>query len=91
LGPTVWVVISEIFPTRIRGRAMSVATISLWIACLAITLTFLSLIQAISLSGVFWVYGLMCATAVLFVHRYMVETRGKTLEEIEQEWVHRKS
>ncbi len=55
MGPGVWVVMSEIFPTRIRGRAMSVATISLWVACVALTATFLSLSRALTPSGAFWI------------------------------------
>lgn len=86
MGPTVWVLISELFPTRIRGRAMSLATISLWIACLGITLTFLSLVRAISISGTFWIYAVMCAFTFFFVWRFAVETKAKTLEEIEHEW-----
>jgi sugar porter (SP) family MFS transporter len=86
MGPTVWVVMSELFPTRIRGRAMSLATISLWIACLVITLTFLSLVKALSVSGAFWIYGSLCAFTLFFVWRYTVETKGKTLEEIERTW-----
>ncbi len=86
MGPTVWVVISELFPTRIRGRAMSIATISLWVACMFITLTFLSLVKAISVSGAFWCYALMCLLTFLFVWRYTPETKGKTLEEIEKSW-----
>ncbi len=86
MGPTVWVVISELFPTRIRGRAMSIATISLWTACMFITLTFLSLVKAISVSGAFWCYALMCLFTFLFVWRILPETKGKTLEEIEKSW-----
>ncbi|HYW46395.1 MAG TPA: sugar porter family MFS transporter [Bryobacteraceae bacterium] len=86
MGPGVWVVLSEIFPTSIRGRAMSIATISLWIACMLITLTFLSLAKAISISGAFWVYGVMCAATLVFLHKFTVETKGKTLEQIEKEW-----
>jgi sugar porter (SP) family MFS transporter len=86
MGPTVWVVISELFPTRIRGRAMSIATISLWVACMFITLTFLSLVKAISVSGAFWCYALMCVFTFFFVWRYTPETKGKTLEEIEKNW-----
>src|SRR5207245_783626 len=56
LGPGVWVMMSELFPTRVRGRAMSIATISLWIACLALTLTFLSLAHAMTITGAFWLY-----------------------------------
>lgn len=86
MGPGVWVVMSELFPTRIRGRAMSVATISLWVACVALTLTFLSLVKAIGASGAFWLYASMCITTVVFVWRVTPETKGKTLEEIEQFW-----
>ncbi len=88
MGPTVWVLLSEIFPTKIRGRAMSIATISLWIACLLITLTFLSLVKAITVSGAFWVYAAMCVFTFFFVWRFTVETKGKTLEEIERSWRH---
>jgi sugar porter (SP) family MFS transporter len=86
MGPTVWVVISELFPTRIRGRAMSIATISLWAACTVITLTFLSLVRAATVSGAFGCYSLMCVLTLFFVWRYTPETRGKTLEEIEKSW-----
>jgi len=65
---------------------MSIATISLWIAYLLITLTFLSLAKAISISGAFWVYGIMCGATLVFLHKFTVETKGKTLEQIEKEW-----
>jgi hypothetical protein len=65
---------------------MSIATISLWTACVALTLTFLSLVKAIGASGAFWLYSLMCITTVVFVWRATPETKGKTLEEIEQLW-----
>jgi SP family arabinose:H+ symporter-like MFS transporter len=86
LGPGVWVVIAELFPTRIRGRAMSIATVSLWVACVALTATFLSLVTAIGTSGAFWLYSSMCVTMFLFVWRMVPETKGKTLEEIEEMW-----
>jgi sugar porter (SP) family MFS transporter len=86
MGPTVWVLLSELFPTKIRGRAMSLATISLWSACLLITVTFLSLVKALTVAGAFWVYALMCAFTFSFVWRFIVETKGKTLEEIERSW-----
>jgi sugar porter (SP) family MFS transporter len=85
LGPGVWVLMSELFPTRVRGRAMSVATISLWMACLALTLTFLSLLEALGY-GAFWIYGAMCALTFLFVWRFVPETKGKSLEQIERWW-----
>jgi len=86
MGPGVWVVISELFPTRIRGRAMSLATVALWLACLLITLTFLSLVKAFTAAGAFWIYASMCAGTVWFVWKFTPETKGKNLEEIEQQW-----
>jgi MFS transporter, SP family, arabinose:H+ symporter len=86
LGPAVWVLMAELFPTRIRGRAMSIATISLWLACVALTGTFLSLVRALGVSGAFWLYALMCMVTVAFVWRVTPETKGKTLEEIERLW-----
>lgn len=86
MGPGVWVVISELFPTRIRGRAMSLATVALWLACLLITLTFLSLVRAFSAAGAFWIYAFMCGCTVWFVWKFTPETKGKNLEEIERQW-----
>ncbi len=86
IGPGVWVVLSEIFPTRVRGRAMSIATISLWLACVALTMTFLSLASAITVTGAFWLYAVMCVTMFLVVWLATPETKGKTLEEIEKLW-----
>jgi SP family arabinose:H+ symporter-like MFS transporter len=86
LGPGVWVMMSELFPTRIRGRAMSIATIALWLACVALTFTFLTLVKAIGASGAFWLYGSMCVVTVLFVWFVTPETKGKSLEEIEKFW-----
>jgi len=86
LGPGVWVVLSEIFPTRIRGRAMSIATVSLWIACVALTFTFLSIATALGPSGAFGIYGVMCMVTVLVVWKWTPETKGHTLEEIEHLW-----
>jgi hypothetical protein len=65
---------------------MSVATISLWVACVALTMTFLSLASAITITGAFWVYSAMCVTTFLLVWRALPETKGKTLEEIEKLW-----
>ncbi|HYK90827.1 MAG TPA: sugar porter family MFS transporter [Acidobacteriota bacterium] len=89
LGPVVWVVISEIFPTRIRGRAMGIATVCLWIACYLVSLTFPILVDHFGDSFTFWLYGFMCAVAFVFVWRVVPETKGRTLEEIEQSWLHR--
>ncbi len=91
MGPGVWVLLAELFPTKIRARAMSVATICLWAACLLISITFLSLVQAIGAGGAFWLYAVMCWAAVWFIGRAVPETKGKTLEEIESYWLRRGS
>ncbi|MCW5962858.1 MAG: sugar porter family MFS transporter [Bryobacterales bacterium] len=86
IGPATWVVLSEIFPTRIRGRAMGIATVALWIACIVLTMTYLTLVRVAGVSGAFWIYGSICVFTFLFVWRMLPETKGKTLEEIEQNW-----
>ena len=86
LGPGVWVVIAELFPTRIRGRAMSIATLMLWLACILVAFTYLSLVEAIGSAGAFWVYAAMSVVNLLFVLRVMPETKGRSLEEIERSW-----
>jgi sugar porter (SP) family MFS transporter len=87
MGPGVWVMMSELFPTRVRGRAMSVATISLWSACVLLTFTFLTLVRAITATGAFWVYASVCCFTFWFIWKRTPETKGKTLEEIERSWL----
>jgi len=87
LAPITWVVISEIFPNRIRGAAMSVAVSSLWIACFILTATFPSLIGHLGAARTFWLYGAICGAGFVFILRKLPETKGKTLEEIEKELV----
>lgn len=86
MGPAVWVVMSELFPTRIRGRAMAIATVALWTACTGLTSTFLSLVNAVGAAGAFWLYAAICFFTFGFVWKAVPETKGKTLEEIEQSW-----
>jgi MFS transporter, SP family, arabinose:H+ symporter len=88
LGPCVWVVLSEIFPNRVRGRAMSIATVSLWVACFALTMTFLSLAKAITPTGAFWLYAMMCLVTFWIVWKVTPETKGRSLEDIERLWKH---
>jgi sugar porter (SP) family MFS transporter len=83
LAPVVWVVISEIFPNRIRGVAMSIAVGALWIACFILTFTFPLLNQALGAAGTFWIYAAICAVGFFFTYARLPETKGKTLEEIE--------
>jgi sugar porter (SP) family MFS transporter len=86
VGTGTWVVMSEICPTRIRGRAMSVATIFLWCGTLLVTLTFLSLVRAFTAPGTFLMYAVVSIAACLFVWRFVPETKGRTLEEIDSGW-----
>jgi SP family sugar porter-like MFS transporter len=85
LAPVTWVVLSEIFPNRMRGTAMSIATFSLWAACFILTYTFPLLNQLLKASGTFWLYGFICLSGFLFIMKKLPETKGKSLEEIENE------
>lgn len=85
LAPLTWVVISEIFPNRIRGAAMAVATFALWFASFLLTYTFPFLNKALGASGTFWLYAGICLAGFLFIYRKLPETKGKALEEIEEE------
>jgi len=87
LAPVTWVVISEIFPNRIRGAAMAVAVSSLWIACFLLTYTFPILNAKLGSSGTFWLYGLICVLGFIFIFFKLPETKGKTLEQIEKDLV----
>lgn len=83
LAPVTWVVISEIFPNRIRGGAVSIAITALWTACFLLTYTFPLLNAAIGTSGVFFAYAVICIAGLLFLYRRLPETRNRSLEEIE--------
>ena len=87
LAPITWVVLSEIFPNRLRGVAMSIATFSLWVASFILTFTFPILNDALGASGTFWVYSLICVAGFLFIKSKLPETKGKSLEEIELELI----
>jgi MFS family permease len=86
LGPVFWLVLSEIYPLRIRGRAMSVGTVANWGANLIVALTFLTLTQVLGRPATFWLYGLVSVGAWLFAFFLVPETKGRTLEEIEAHW-----
>ena len=87
LAPITWVLISEIFPNRIRGAAMSVAVMSLWIACFVLTETFPILHKHVGAAWTFWIYAVLCACGFFLCNARLPETRGKTLEQIEKELV----
>lgn len=85
LAPIVWVVLSEIFPARLRGAMMALSTFCLWAASFMLTYTFPLLNESLEASGTFWVYGAICLAGYLFIRARLPETRGKSLEEIEKE------
>ncbi|RUA10448.1 MAG: MFS transporter [Flavobacteriia bacterium] len=85
LAPVTWVVLSEIFPNRIRGAAMAVATVALWLASFILTYTFPLLNHFLGASGTFWMYGIISVLGFIFIYKKLPETKGKSLEEIEEE------
>jgi len=87
MGPIVWVVMAEIFPTRMRGSAMAIATVILWISDFAVTLSFPVIADRLNESTAFWLYAAMCAVDFVFMFVFLPETKGKTLEEIETRWI----
>jgi sugar porter (SP) family MFS transporter len=85
LAPVTWVLISEIFPNRIRGTAISIAVSSLWIACFVLTYTFPILEGKIGPGNTFWIYAGICGAGFVFIRLLVPETKGKSLEQIESE------
>jgi len=86
LGPVFWLMIAEIYPLRVRGRAMAVATVANWGANLVVALTFLSLLHSLGRAWTFWLYAIIGVLAWIFVYRLVPETKGRTLEELEEYW-----
>lgn len=92
VGPVTWVILSEIFPTRIRGRAMAIATVCLWLADFVVTQSFPMMDENARLVAMFHrafpflLYAFFCVVSVVFLWRWVPETKGKTLEEIERSW-----
>lgn len=86
LAPITWVVLSEIFPNRLRGMAMSIATFSLWVASFILVFTFPIMNSTLGSYGTFWAYSLICIFGFIFIKKNLPETKGKSLEEIEKEF-----
>jgi MFS family permease len=84
LGPIFWLLISEIYPLKIRNSAEGLAATFNWGANLLVTLTFLTLVEKLGPSPTFWLYGLCAIAAGLFSYYFVPETKGRTLEEIEE-------
>lgn len=87
LAPIVWVILSEIFPNRVRGAAMALATFALWVACFILTYTFPLLNKSLGAAGTFWLYAAICLGGFIFILLKLPETKGKSLEEIEKQLV----
>lgn len=85
LGPVTWVLLSEIFPHRIRGVAMATCTFALWAGCCTLTYTFPIMNASLGSYGSFWVYSAICLCAFIYFVKYCPETKGKSLEELEKE------
>ena len=83
LAPVTWVLISEIFPNKIRGLASSVAVVSLWAAYFVLVFTFPILAEKIGTYGPFWMYAAICVAGFIFIKIKVKETKGKTLEEMD--------
>ncbi|MGH3277657.1 MAG: sugar porter family MFS transporter [Trebonia sp.] len=86
ISPLFWLMSAEVFPNRLRGAGASASTVANWSANLLVTVTFLSMISAIGKSWTFWIYAIFAGIAILFVHRFVPETRGRPLEGIDQYW-----
>jgi len=84
LAPITWVVLAEIFPNKVRGTAMAIATSALWIGSFLLVILFPILNNALGAHGTFWVYAGICFIGFLFILKRLPETKGKTLEEVEQ-------
>ncbi len=87
LAPVTWVILSEIFPNRIRGAAMSVAVSSLWLGCTMLTFSFPFLKENLGAHGTFWLYGAICVLGFAVILTRLPETKGKSLENIERELI----
>lgn len=87
LGPVTWVLLSEIFPNKVRGIAVATGTFALWIASFILTYTFPFLNKALGTAGTFWIYTAICAAGFIFFSFRLPETKSKSLEQLEKEMV----
>lgn len=87
LGPCTWVLISELFPNRVRAVAVATCTFALWVGSSTLTYTFPLLNSALGSYGTFWIYSAVCLSGLLFFAFRLPETKGKSLEELENQMV----
>ena len=86
LGPVFWLIISEIYPLAVRGAAMSAATVANWGMNLVVAVTFLTLVKVLGHASTFMLYGVITVGAWFLIYKLVPETKGKTLEQIEEHW-----
>ena len=89
LGPCTWVLISELFPNRVRAIAVATCTFALWVGSSSLTYTFPMLNKSLGSYGTFWIYALVCGCGFLFFLRHLPETKGKSLEQLEKELINK--
>ena len=87
-GPVCWVVIGEIFPTRVRGRAVAICTAAIWFGAYLVSQLVPRMLAELGTSGTFGVFAAITALAVIAIWIALPETKGRTLEQIERQWVH---
>ena len=87
LGPIAWLMLSEIFPNAVRGRAVAVTTAVNWTGNFIVAQTFLLLLDGFGAPLTFWLYAAVAVASIVFIAKFVPETKGRTLEEIEREWL----
>lgn len=89
LGPVTWVLLSEIFPNRVRAVAVATSTFALWVGSFTLTYTFPLFNKALGSYGTFWIYSAICVAGFIFFFRALPETKGKSLETLEKELINK--
>ncbi len=87
LAPNTWVLLSELFPNRIRGAAMGISVFALWVTCWALAQVFPMMNEHLGASGSFWIFGIVCFAGFMYIKKFLPETSRKSLEQIESELV----
>ncbi len=85
-GPVIWTLLSEIYPINVRGTAMSIATLTLWVGTALIGQVVPWMLESLTPAGTFWIFSLSCIPALYLAIKVIPETKGRTLEEIEKFW-----
>lgn len=83
LGPALWVVVAELFPNRLRSKGMSIALVSLWVACTVVAIVFPVMLEKLNGGITFLIFAIICVVTLVYVWIYVPETKSKTLEELE--------